>query len=29
MDRIFSEGGPVDRSAAMMELFIDQSRPVG
>lgn len=29
MDRIFSEDGPADRSAAMMELFIDRIRPVG
>ncbi|UGQ55233.1 hypothetical protein LRL17_30030 (plasmid) [Rhodococcus qingshengii] len=29
MDRIFSEDGPADRSAAMMELFIAQIRPVG
>lgn len=27
VDRIFSEDGPADRSAAMMELFIEQIRP--
>lgn len=29
VDRIFSEDGPADRSAAMMELFIDQIRSGG